>query len=387
VIDELHALPFTAIIGGWPVATLEELFRELAKAKGQEDLRTKVIDFTIGDALTLQQQLIRLSAFGLADAFPRVQDVMPNDGKIDLVLQAMDAAAAAVARKATSVKVLSDAMTALAAADDRAFSLAMDACKAILGSSFTVVPAFALANEADILQSQGDNALLMNHAVSTLGMRSPEEEWIRGVAYVRPRVAAWERIRLLHETLLRTTLDLIAVQLPYRGGDSWVAVTLPDTDAATGEPFDIAHDTLSMVIHGAGAFAPGSLRSGIVIDSWTETIPAREQSTGIAFHYNRPDAMPPQALLLAVPPTVTGHWSWDALVDIVNDTLRRAKLRAVEPHLLDEHVQSPELGVLLPAIISEFQQYDLNVSLDLRLNLVALAPMLSGLYMNPNLNG
>ncbi len=95
--------------------------------------------------------------------------------------------------------------------------------------------------------------------------------------------------------------------------------------------------------------------------------------------------MPPQALLLAVPPELTGHWSWDALVNILNDTLRRARLRAVEPLLLDQRAQNPELSVLLPAIISEFQQYDLNVSLDLRLNLVELAPTLAGMYTNPNL--
>jgi hypothetical protein len=81
---------------------------------------------------------------------------------------------------------------------------------------------------------------------------------------------------------------------------------------------------------------------------------------------------------------MTGHWSWDTLVNIVNDTLRRAKLRAVEPHLLDAHKENAELSVLLPAIISEFQQYDLNVSLDLRLNLVLLTPVLMALYANPN---
>ncbi len=386
VIDELHAIPFTAIIGGWPVADLEGAFRELRANEGKVELSSVFFDFTVGDALTLQLLLIRLSAFGLTDAFPRVQNVTTDDAKVGLVSQAKDAAGAAVARKAASERLLADAVTAAAASDDRAITLAVDACKAILGGDFAVIPGFGLPNEAEVLQSNNGHAQLMSHAVNVLGMRSPEEEWLRSVAYVRPRVAAWERIRLLHETLLRNRLDITAVQLPYRNGDSWLAVTLPETDAVTGKPFDIAHDTLSMIVHGDSAFAPGSLRYGIMIDSWTETIPAREQSTGIAFHYNRPDAMPPQTLLLAVPPSMTGHWSWDALASIVDDTLRRAKLRAVEPHLLDEHVQNPELGVLLPAVISEFQQYDLNVSLDLRMNLVTLAPFLAEMYVNPNLN-
>jgi hypothetical protein len=73
-------------------------------------------------------------------------------------------------------------------------------------------------------------------------------------------------------------------------------------------------------------------------------------------------------LLLAVTPQETGHWAWDDLVSILNDTLQRAKRRAVEPLLLDR-VNRPELGVLLPAIVADFSQYDLNISLDYRLNL------------------
>jgi hypothetical protein len=384
VVKELLTLPFSAVIGGSAVVSVEEAFEELRST--EQDLASVPFTFAVSDVLTLRQLLLRLSAFGMPDAFPRVQDVTRNESKVALVLQAMDASSAASARKAASGKLLADAIATPPTSNDRAVTLAIGACKAILGDSFTVLPAFALANEADVLQSHGDTAQLLQHAVTTLGMQSPEDEWIRSVAYVRPKVAAWERIRLLHETLLRTTLDLTAVQLPYRSGDSWLGVTLPDTDAATGEPFDISRDTLSVVTHGAAAFTPGSLRSGILVDSWAETIPAQEQSTGLAFHYNRPNAMPPQAMLLAVPPELTGKWSWDALVKILNDTLRRAKLRAVEPYLLDKRTGNPELGVLLPAIISEFQQYDLNISLDLRLNLVALAPVLTGLYMNPNLN-
>src|SRR5260370_35370465 len=103
-------------------------------------------------------------------------------------------------------------------------------------------------------------------------MRSPEEEWTRSVAYVRPKVAAWERSRLRHETLSGTTLDVSAVQLPYRSRDSWLAVEFPQTDAATGDAFDITHDTISMVTHGAAAFVAGSLRTGVLIDSFTETV-------------------------------------------------------------------------------------------------------------------
>jgi len=385
VLAALRALPFTATIGTTGVATLGAAFTAIrAQTDDAIDLAETAFTFTTGDALLLQRQLVALAAFGVADAFPRTQGVGTELAKAALVQQALEADGAAAARGLTSAALLADAVAASADSADRATGLAADACKAILGQAFAVLPLFTLDNEAELLQSGADRALL-DHAAGTLGMTWPEEEWLRSVACVRPRVAAWERIRLLHETLQEGTLALTAVQLPYRAQDSWLAVEYPALDAATGEPFAVSRDTLSLVVHGASAFAAGAPRAGIVIDDWTETIPAREQGTGVAFHYNRPNAMPPQALLLAVPPALTGHWSWEALVGILEDTLRRARLRAVEPHLLDRLPSAPEAGVLLPALLSEFQQYDLNVSLDLRLNLIGLMPLLTGFYVNPNL--
>lgn len=97
--------------------------------------------------------------------------------------------------------------------------------------------------------------------------------------------------------------------------------------------------------------------------------------TGITFNYNQPNASPPQALLLAVTPEEKGNWTWDELVGILNDTLRRAKLRAVEPRLL-EQLKRPESNVLLPAVLADFSQYDLNVALDYRINLLFYAQLI-----------
>jgi hypothetical protein len=71
--------------------------------------------------------------------------------------------------------------------------------------------------------------------------------------------------------------------------------------------------------------------------------------------------------LLAVPAIEKGTWDWDELVGILHDTLLRSKLRAVEPSLLDK-TNRPELGVLLPAILANFSQFDLDIALDYRLN-------------------
>ncbi len=382
IVGTIRGLPFTATIGSVAVTTVGQAFDEITSQDA--DVATLAFTFAVGDAVVLQQQLFQLAAFGMPDAFPRTQDVTRDASKTSLIAQAMDATIAAAARVADCAALLASADAAAPTANDKAVGLASDACKAILGQSFPVLPAFALATESEVMQSHADHAQLVDHAVTALSMAQPEDEWIRGVAYVRQKVAAWERLRLLSETLFATPLSVSAVQVPYRGQDSWLAVGLPDVDPATGNPFDISADTLSMVTHGDAAYASGTLRTGILIDSWTETVPSPDQSTGIAFNYNRPNAMPPQAVLLAVPPEITGHWSWDALVGILNDTLRRAKMRAVEPLLLDQRTANPELSVLLPAVISEFQQYALNVSLDFRLNLSSIET-LSAFYVNPNL--
>ena len=69
----------------------------------------------------------------------------------------------------------------------------------------------------------------------------------------------------------------------------------------------------------------------------------------------------------AVTPQEKGHWTWEDLVGILNDTLLRTKLRAVEPQLLDT-LKRADTGVLLPAIISVYSQQGLDISLDYRNN-------------------
>ena len=61
-------------------------------------------------------------------------------------------------------------------------------------------------------------------------------------------------------------------------------------------------------MHGTAAFVAVELKQGgLLIDDWTEVIPVKDETTGIAFNYNQPNAMPPQAFALAVPPKIT--WS------------------------------------------------------------------------------
>jgi hypothetical protein len=155
------------------------------------------------------------------------------------------------------------------------------------------------------------------------------------------------------------------VQVPHRALDSWLAVGFPEKDPHDPDrPFGISRDTLSIAAHGGAAFRAGVRQRGLLIDDWTEEIPSASENTAVTFRFNQPNAVPPQALLLAVTPEETGSWSWDALVGTVNDTLARAKRRAVEPSQLEQ--EGLVWNALAPATVSEFSTLaEADVSLDL----------------------
>jgi hypothetical protein len=102
---------------------------------------------------------------------------------------------------------------------------------------------------------------------------------------------------------------------------------------------------------------------GLLVDEWTEVIPAREETTGVAFHYDRPNAEPPQVMLL-VTPTSERVWEWQDLVDALNETLDMAKKRAVEP----VHVDDTPYARFLPATVMATTLYQISIGANLALN-------------------
>jgi hypothetical protein len=61
--------------------------------------------------------------------------------------------------------------------------------------------------------------------------------------------------------------------------------------------------------------AGGCRRAALVVDSWSEFVPAGEQAAGLAFQYDAPGARAPQAVILAVPPDLaTATWNVEQLL-------------------------------------------------------------------------
>lgn len=344
--------------------SLGEVFDEL-DANG-ENFTDIIVSLSITQAHDVQMALTSISGFGLADSFPQVKDITDDARKLILLEQARNTAhtMSALIKKADAF--LAGMSLPENTTIQKQVDLLIKAGKALFEDAFNILPQFVYSNAGDIQQSNADRKQLLTHAIDVAKMQLPADEWMQKVAPVRPGLAKWDEVRTIYELYHDDQLALSPVQLPYRENDSWLAVDFPEKNA-DDTPFNIIHDTLSVVIHGEPAFSTASPQCGILVDEWTEVVPGKEALTGLTFNYNQPDAMPPQALLLAVTPIENGAWNWEKLLGILNDTLLRAKLRAVEPQLLDT-LQKPETGVLLPAILSTFSQYGLDISLDYRLN-------------------
>jgi hypothetical protein len=370
-LDELGNIPISAIVKDvhgdlQSYIDLKGTFAAMDVSKVDFDEIT--YDFDGIYVSGLQNVLTRISNVGLADAFPRLTSAFTEEAKRILLQQAASVLRRGEAADARASTLLTEAA---AVAEVRIkVEKYIAAGKTLLGDVFNILPVFTYRNAADIQQSHADQPQLLKYAKETLKMIFPADEWLQSVSHVRPRTARWDGVRALVESFNAASLELNPLQLPYRARDSWLAVEFPETDELTHEPFNILHDTLSVITHGEEALT-SSGQCGLLIDDWTEMIPTKEEVTGLTFNYDRPNASPPQALLLAVTPEETGQWDWDDLVGILHDTLQRAKRRAVEPLMLDK-VNRPELGVLLPAVVADFSQYDLNISLDYRLNLKSL---------------
>jgi hypothetical protein len=178
-----------------------------------------------------------------------------------------------------------------------------------------------------------------------------------GVARVRERLRHWEQIVMLAGAFDRPEPELTPLQLPFIEGDRWLALEYPpDVDLQT--------DKLLYTAHFSAAFDPLARQCGLLLDEWTEILPSAQTTTGLAFHYDRPNNEAPQTMLLVTPAAFRGAWQWDDLVDALNETLDLAKRRAVEP----VHVDSSAYAQFLPATVMAVTMSQLTISMNLALN-------------------
>lgn len=248
---------------------------------------------------------------------------------------------------------LADA-TAAASATDQVTALTA-AAKALLGDDFQIIPEFTVSAAQGAEWANAINAStsgdLFTYLKTTLQIDFPIDEWFYGAARVRQPLRYWESALMLASAFGLTPPTLTPIQLPFAAGDPWLALQYPGT-------YVIDSDRLLYTCLHSQPFNPAARQCGVLVDEWTEVIPATQRDTGITFNYARPDNEPPQSMLLVVSASNTGSWQWADLVSALNETLDLAKKRAVEPAFLDPTVYSR----FLPATVTASTSYGVTIA-------------------------
>jgi hypothetical protein len=289
----------------------------------------------------------------------------------------LEAEAGVAAVRAIAMKRAATAAAKRTAADSAAgetrVNLLDETAKALFGEGFRIVPQFELPPQA---RAEFDNALAATRAgetfkylTDTLKVPFPLDEWLYGIARVREPMRHAETATVLAEAFGAAPPRLEALQFPFRPGDFWLGLDFP-------KDYDIDRARLLYTAHFATPPANASAFRGLLIDEWSEVIPGirREagvteenvhtQSTGVSFHFDRPNAEAPQSLLLVTPASWSGKWQWEDVVGALDWAWDLARLRAVEPEKIDD----PNLSHLLPATVMAAAAREVTISAVLAAN-------------------
>lgn len=243
---------------------------------------------------------------------------------------------------------LAEADAVQPAASAPPWTAALQRLTALLGPGFVALPRFVAATAADVAASRDDPALLGGDEVGPAGDALAVEVWLTRMERVREPLGRLGIALREAEALGAPAAPLGAAQVPHAPGAVWNA--LPADGYVDG--------AVSLALSGVGLVAPGRELAGFLVDEWTEVVPSATETTGIAFRYDTPELMAPQAILLAVPPVVGEEWTLGRLNQVLVETLEQAHLRAVPPGALGAARQ------YLPATVLAFNRERDAVSTD-----------------------
>jgi hypothetical protein len=254
-----------------------------------------------------------------------------------------------------------DLLTAAAAATETETALRtiLEAAKKVLGDDIKLLPVFTFtaSQMVEVGNAHGDTASLLNYLKTTKGRRFPVDDWFYGLARVREKASELENTMMLSEALGGAMAELKPLQFPFVPGDHWLGLEIPET-------YEHLSEHLLYTAQFPAAWSAGNPQCGLLLDEWNEVIPAKEETTGIAFHYDQPSQEPGQAWLLVTPASLNETWTWAELLNGVNSALEEAKLRAVEPDQIDK----TPLGQFLPATLMAVTLYQITIATNLLQN-------------------
>lgn len=235
-----------------------------------------------------------------------------------------------------------------------------EAVRILLGHEFTPLPFFTLSSTTEPALGDSPQNIVNFATVNSQNMLSanfldplefhetPVDDWMSEIGMVRPQVANLEMHRIMAEMISQNSpTPLCPIQLPYRPGEPWLALEYPLLPEDMGDPNSI------LIANKPSGFPTTNL-CGLVVDEWSEVIPEDQVSTALAINFDQPDARAPQSCLLMVGPRSDGRWSWDDMLQIMEETFKLAKDRAIEP----KHFYETGLDQLLPTVWGEVTSVD-----------------------------
>jgi hypothetical protein len=253
-----------------------------------------------------------------------------------------------------------------AASPDTKVQLLQDAARQLFTDDFKMIPSFAVpsVNAQEWQKSYDKTGELLSYQTDVLNNPLPVDDWFYGVARVREKAGHLEKAILLAEGFNPRSFNLSPVQFPCQDPYCWFAMEFGNSDPELKKQLDIIfreNDHLLYTAYYHVPFAATGLQCGLLIDEWTEIVPTENITSGLTFHYDRPNSEPPQVMLLAMSPQLNGNgWIWQDLVDILHETLLESKLRAVEP----EQIDRTGYANLLPATISTITKHPISMMLN-----------------------
>jgi hypothetical protein len=205
-----------------------------------------------------------------------------------------------------------------------------DRLRALFGDNLPGVVAFT-PRDASSLATATDPPPASLHGTDRLA----PEAWLDAIGRTRVNVKRLTDAFMRRETQGRRVEPLLVAQAPFVAGDRWIATAFTGTG---GRP---PAGRLSVVLHAPLGLAPAAPIGGLLIDAWTETVPAQVRDTAMALRFNNASTRAPQVVLLGVSPDPSKPWTIDTVIDVLRDTLTFARIRMQPAATLSEGGHMP----------------------------------------------
>ena len=244
------------------------------------------------------------------------------------------------------------------AAPEKRIQLLAEGARVVLGDQFVLVPSFQVGapQGTEWTNAYQNRAQLLDYQRNVLDNPFAVDDWLYATARVSQKMHHIENLTFVAEALGTMPPVLDPVQFPYKANAPWMALEFPPESKG-----ELESELLLYSACYSKAFDSTEPQCGLLLDEWTEVIPTETETTGITFQFDKPNAEPPQSILLATPPQFTGAWNWSDLVQTLHETLDMARLRAVEPQQLDRE----PISVFLPATILATTWRPVTIAADL----------------------